>query len=149
VHEADVPRYFEVSDGYAVYAPLGEVSLTEAVKMVAAAIAYCRARNIVKLVVDVSRLTGFSPPTLDDRYWIAQDWAAAAQGSVVVAIVARAELIHPEKFAIQAALDAGMTADVFTTEREAREWLLKTHERQGLLASSLPRDGDASGDRQA
>lgn len=39
--------------------------------------------------------------------------------------VARAEHIHPNKFAMCAAVDAGMTADVVTTAGEAREWLLK------------------------
>ena len=123
--EPDVPRYFEFSRGYGVYAPLGEVSLTQAVDMVTGAIAYSRAQNIARLLVDVSRLTGFASPTLNDRYWMAQDWAAAAQESVVVAFVARAEHIHPNKFGIQVAIDAGMTADVFTTTGEALEWLLK------------------------
>ena len=144
--QPDVPCYFEVAEGYAVYAPFGEVSLTEAVEMVTGAIAYCRARDIAKLLVNISRLTGYSPPTLHDRYWMVQDWSAAAQGAVVVAMVARAEHIHPEKFGVRAAVDAGMAADVFTTQREALEWLLKTHERRAQPASSLLRGENASDD---
>jgi hypothetical protein len=45
---------------------------------------------------------------------------------------------------VRAAVDAGMTADVFTTEGEALEWLLKTHERQDRLAPSFVQKEDAS-----
>ncbi|MEP6942608.1 MAG: hypothetical protein ABI981_06710 [Betaproteobacteria bacterium] len=121
----EVPPYLELADGYSVYLPRGEVSLTEAVGMVTDAIAYCQGQSIVKLLVDTTLLTGYSSPTLHDRYWMAQDWAAAAQGSVTVAVVAHAQHIHPDKFGIQAAADAGMTCDVFTAENDAVVWLLQ------------------------
>ncbi len=121
--DSEVPAYFEFAEGYSAYTPLGDVTLTEGVDMVSRAIAYCHGQKIVKLLVDTTRLTGYATPTLHDRYWMTQDWAAAAQGSVIVAIVALAEHIHPDKFGIKAAADAGMTADVFTMEHDALVWL--------------------------
>jgi len=120
-----VPTDMEVFDGHCRFGPRGEVSLVEAVEMVTRAIAFCSDQKIPRLLVDVTGLTGFANPTLDDRFWMVQDWADEANGAVIVAMVARSEHIHPSKFGVKAAADAGLIGDVFTSEAEALEWLLK------------------------
>jgi hypothetical protein len=105
------------------------VSLVEAVELVTHAIGFCRDKKIPRLLVNVTGLTEFSTPNLVDRYLMVEEWAREAQGIVIVAMVAAPELIDPEKFGVKVAADHGMTGEVFTSEREALEWLLT--ERQG------------------
>ena len=92
--------------------------------MITGAIALCRAQDVEKLLVDVTGLSGYAVPTLDDRYWMAQDWAHAAQGRVIVAVVALPEFIDAKKFGVKAAADAGLKGDVFTKTAHAEAWLL-------------------------
>jgi hypothetical protein len=54
---------------------------------------------------------------------MAQDWAEAARGTVAVAMVAREEDLHPNRFGIKAAIDAGLKGAIFTSEDEAWTWL--------------------------
>jgi hypothetical protein len=91
--------------------------------MVAAAVALARERHVRSLLVNVSRLTGFKPPSLIDRYHFMHEWARAAGGSVRIAMVARPELIDPQKFGVTVGANIGLTSDVFTSEEEALRWL--------------------------
>jgi len=122
--DENTPAYLELADGYGHYRPRGEVSLTEGVELVTHAIIFCRDARIVRLLADLTVLTGYAKPTLHDRYWMAQDWAAAARGALVVSFVARDEDIHPGKFGVTAANDAGLKCDVFTSNAEALQWLM-------------------------
>jgi hypothetical protein len=38
-------------------------------------------------------------------------------------MVARAEMIHPQKFGVLVAANLGLVSNIFTTEVEARAWL--------------------------
>ena len=105
------------------FRPVGKVSLSEAVGMVTKVITFARARQIPKLFVNTTRLTGFPSPTLAERYFIAREWAAVAERCVRVALVIPVEMIDPEKFGVTVAQNAGMNADVFATEPEALAWL--------------------------
>ncbi|MCC7325436.1 MAG: hypothetical protein IT521_01345 [Burkholderiales bacterium] len=116
-------KHWSTAKGISRYDPEGEVTLVEGVELVTAAIAYARTQGITRLLVDVRRLHGYTTPELADRFWMAQDFAHAAQGAVTLAIVAWAEHIHPGKFGINAARDAGLNCDVFTSEVEASDWL--------------------------
>jgi hypothetical protein len=113
----------EISDGLCTFRPKGKHSLGEAVDLISAAISYCRDRGVQRLLVDVTGLTDVPVPTLVDRFLMVEEWAQAANGTVVVAMVASAEYIHPEKFGVKVALDFGLICDVYTTEREALIWL--------------------------
>jgi hypothetical protein len=124
-----IDQRLEVLDGYCRFNPRGVVSLVEAVELVTHAIGFCRDKKIPRLLVNVTGLTEFSTPNLVDRYLMVEEWAREARGIVMVAMVAAPELIHPEKFGVKVAADHGMTGEVFTSEREALEWLLA--ERQG------------------
>ncbi|HEY1458791.1 MAG TPA: hypothetical protein VGH59_01900 [Casimicrobiaceae bacterium] len=122
--DRNTPAYLDLVDSHGHYHPQGEVSLTEGVELVTQAIVFCRDSRIPRLLVDLTLLTGYAAPTLDDRYWMAQDWAAAAKGTLVLALVAHAEQIHPGKFGVTVANDAGLKSDVFTSPAEALQWLL-------------------------
>ena len=119
-----VTENMTIADGICAYVPRGRVSLVEGVAMITRAIAQCRAQKIRKLLVDVTQLTDLPVPTLDDRYWMVQDWAQAAQGELIMATVALPEYIHPGKFGIKAAADAGLKGDVFTSAADAKAWLI-------------------------
>jgi len=114
----------EVLEGYCRFHPRGSVSLVEAVELVTRAIAFCREQRIPRLLVNITGLTQFSVPTLVDRYLMVEEWAREARGMVAVAMVAMPEHIHPEKFGVKAAADSGLRGDIFTSERDALEWLL-------------------------
>ena len=112
-----------VADGMCTFRPVGQASLVESVEMITAAIAECRARGITRLLVDVTELFGFPVPSLADRFWMVQDWAHAAQGALVLAVVTLPEYIDPKKFGVKAAADAGLKGDVFTSTTDAKAWL--------------------------
>ncbi len=119
-----VEDQLSVADGLCTFRPLGKATLVEGVELVSGAIAHCRARNITKLLVDLRELFGYPIPSLADRYWMVQDWAEAAQGALIVAVVALPEYVDPNKFGVKAAADAGLKGDVFTSVADAMEWLL-------------------------
>jgi hypothetical protein len=52
-----------------------------------------------------------------------EDWAQEAKGTVVVAMVASPEYIHPRKFGVKVALHFGLICDVYTSEDAALKWL--------------------------
>jgi hypothetical protein len=119
-----------ILDGLCNYRPQGRVSLVVGVEMITAAITHCRDRKISKLLVDVTELTGYPNPTLADRFWMVQDWAQAAQGELIVALVTLPEYIHPGKFGVKAARDAGLKSDVFTSAADAKAWLMANETNQ-------------------
>ena len=120
----EAPEHLEIAGEFARFFPRGHVSLQEAVARVSHAIAYSRDRKIRRLLVNVTELTGFDPPSLSARYWLIQEWARESGGVVAVAMVARAEYIDPEKFGVVVAAVAGLRGDVFVSESEALGWLL-------------------------
>ncbi len=117
------PEHFEIMENHAVFRPIGQVSLQQAVEMVTAAIGFARARDIRKLLVITSDLTGFEPPTITTRYYFVKEWAEASRGAVRVALVAQPEMIDPRKFGVTVAANSGLIGDVFASEEEALAWL--------------------------
>src|SRR5262245_19036923 len=119
-------EHFEILKDHAVFRPTGQVSVDSGAELVTTAIAFARARRIRKLLVDASNLTGFEPPGIAARYFYMHGWARAAGGYVRVAFLARPEMIDPQKFGRTVAANVGFTADVFTTEEDALNWLQRT-----------------------
>lgn len=119
----DEPGGFVMEEGLGHYRPIGSVSFDEAVSRVRAAIAMARSQGARKLLVDTTALTGFLSPDTFQRYFAAVAWAVEAAGSLRLALVARAEMIDPQKFGVTVAANRGLTCDVFTTEAQARAWL--------------------------
>jgi hypothetical protein len=116
-------EYLEVKEGICEFRPRGESTLVEVVALIASAIANCRERSIGKLLVDATGLRGVPMPTLVDRFLIAEEWAAAAGGRVITALILHSEYIHPKKFGVQVAADLGLEISVFPSEEEAFVWL--------------------------
>jgi len=112
-----------VRNGIATFRPCGRHSLVEAVDLVSRAIAQCRARDIDKLLVDSTGLVDLPIPSLLDRFLMVEDWALAAKGTVVVAMVARPEHIHPRKFGVKVAEHFGLICNVHPAEDDALAWL--------------------------
>jgi hypothetical protein len=113
----------DITDSRAFFRPVGAASLGEAVGMVSSAIVYARENAASRLLVNLSALRGFAPPTIVQRYGLAAKWAAAARGRLRLAVVAKDEMIHPQKVGITFAATAGLVSDVFVSEAEALAWL--------------------------
>jgi len=114
---------FETRDGTCVYRLHGKHSLVEAVDLISRAIAECRRSGARRLMIDVTGVEELPVPTLVDRFLMVEDWAQAAQGMVVVAMVTHPRYIHPRKFGVTVAAHLGLTCDVFTSRDAASKWL--------------------------
>ena len=126
-HPQEVNEFLEITADMGRFCPTGRYSLVDAEALIADAISACRDRGIQRLLVDATGMTGVPIPTLVERFLIAEEWAQASGGVVVVALVAPAEYIHPRKFGVAVATDRGMVTDVFTSESEALDWLADRH----------------------
>src|SRR5262245_7223926 len=109
--------------GRGLYRPVGSVSFDEAVAWVRAAIAAACANQAGDLLVDTTALTGFPSPGTFQRFLAAVAWAEEAVGRLRLAMVARAEMIDPQKFGVTVAANRRLVSNIFTTEAEARAWL--------------------------
>jgi hypothetical protein len=116
-------QYFSILDDHAEYRPTGQVSLEQMVELVTSAIAFAHDQQQRKLLVVTSGITGFKPPTLATRYYFIQKWASVANGVVILAIVARPEMIEPQKFGVTVAANRGLRSNIFESEEEALAWL--------------------------
>ena len=126
---ANVTGKIVVTGDCAYYRPAGKVTLEQGAELVDQAIAFARDRRIPKLLINCTELVGFPSPTLPQRYFMVRGWAKTAQGLVQVVMVIRPEMIDPEKFGMTVARNAGMMADVYTTELEALAWLQNGREQ--------------------
>ncbi len=114
---------FVLEEGRGFYRPVGSVSFDEAVALVSAAVSATRRNQAQELLVDTTALTGFLSPNTIQRFFAAVEWAAEASGCLRLAMVARAEMIDPQKFGVTVAANRGLVSNIFTTEVEARAWL--------------------------
>jgi hypothetical protein len=114
---------FILEGGRAVYRPVGSVSFDEAIALVRAAIATARSNQARNLLVDTTALTGFPVPSTFQRFLAVVEWAEEASGSVRLAMVARPEMIDPQKFGVTVAANRFLVSNIFPTEAEARAWL--------------------------
>jgi CheY-like chemotaxis protein len=121
--DSNDPDDFVLEKGHAAHRPVGHCSFDEAVALVRGAIAAARRHQVRDLLVDTRGLTGFPSPDSFERFLAAVDWADEARAGVRLAMVARAEMIHPQKLGVIVALNRGMVSNIFTTEVQARAWL--------------------------
>jgi hypothetical protein len=105
------------------YRPIGTVTFERAVDMVVEGMRVARSLGQQDLLVNTTGLTGFPPPSIFARHALAVKWAQSAGSGLVVAIVARPELIDPEKIGVLMAQNRGVSGDVFPTEAAALVWL--------------------------
>src|SRR5690242_4290698 len=103
--------HFEMPVNHAVFRPTGQVSIEQAVELVTTAIDFARKRGVRDLLVDLSNLIGFEPPSVADRYFFVHEWSRASGGRVRVAFLVRPEMIDPQKFEHTVAANIGFIAE--------------------------------------
>ena len=135
------PEYYEIAAGYACYRPAGQVSLKEAIELVSRAIAFSRDHQIGKLLVDTTKLTGFGPPGTWARFRIARQLAFESRKLVTVVLIARAEMIDPQRFGFSVASNLGMSGEIFSSEAEAVAWLMMPKIRRDFALCRLTEKG--------
>jgi hypothetical protein len=117
---------FEMIGDIAVFRPQASMSLDQAIWLVKSAIESARDRQIRKLVVVTSGLDGFASPSIASRHLLAREWAGATGGTVQIAVVAKPEMIDPQKFGVVVATNFGARANAFVEEADAIAWLRAT-----------------------
>ena len=116
-------KYFEQVGRRGFFRPVGIMSFDQAIEVVAGGMRHARSLELVDLLVNTSGLSGFPTPDVFARYSLANKWAESAGASLRVAMVARAELIDPQKIGVLMAQNRGVNGDVFSTETAAIAWL--------------------------
>lgn len=105
------------------FRPAGQVTVEQAIDLVAEAIRTARAQGLNDILVDTTGLSGFGNPGVIARYSLGSAWAAAAGSQFIVAVVVRRELIDPQKIGAVVAQNRNAILDVFPSEAEALAWL--------------------------
>jgi len=113
----------KVDGVHAIYRPVGTVSFDEAVARVSSAIRLARSAEAEDLLVDTTQWNGFPSPKTFQRFLAAVEWAEEAGGRLRLAMVARREMIDPQKFGVTVATNHGLVSNIFSTDEEARVWL--------------------------
>ena len=119
----DVMEHFKQIGSRGFYRPVAEVSFEQAVDMIAEGIQTARELGLADIMASTIGLTGFSPPSVFARHALALKWAQSAGTSLRVALVARIELIDPQKIGVLMFQNRGGIGDVFSNETEAIAWL--------------------------
>lgn len=120
----DKPEFFEQVDKRGYYRPVGDVTFAKGVKMVADAMRYARNNGMTELLANVRGLNAsFATVTIFDRYALAVSWAESAGTGLRVVLVAKPEMMDPDKIALLMAQNRGVSGEVFTDEAEALRWL--------------------------
>lgn len=114
---------FEQVGKRGIYRPTGSVTFERAVEMVGEGMRHARSLGLQDLMVNTTGLTGFPPPSIFARHALAVKWAESAGSGLIVALVARLELIDPQKIGVLMAQNRGASGDVFPTEAAALAWL--------------------------
>ena len=114
---------FETLGDVAVFRAAGSMRWEQAVALGKATIEAARGAGARKLLVDTTGLVGFGPPSVGDRALMAREWAGAAGSALHIAVVARPEMMDPEKLGIILARQFGASIDVFEDEMDALAWL--------------------------
>jgi hypothetical protein len=119
--------HFEVVGKRGFYRPVGRTTFEKGVEMVAEATRHARELGLQSLLVNTQGITGFSPPSIFGRHAMAVKWAESAGSRMHVAVVARPELVDPQKIGVIMAQNRGVSGDVFTNEADAIAWLDSRH----------------------
>ena len=118
-----VMEHFEQIGSRGFYRPVAQCTFEQGVDMVAQAMQMARELGVADLLVNTTGLTGFAVPSVFARYSMATRWAQTAGASLRVALVARPEIIDPQKIGVLIMQNRGGTGDVFTSEADALDWL--------------------------
>ena len=113
----------EYSGSRAFYRPQGVIAPHLLVDLIAFMLLEVLSKGRTEVLVDITGVTGFDPPGPEFRRWAVQRWAECASGRIHVAVVARPEIICPEKTGLVVAAEEGLRAHISSDEREAMNWL--------------------------
>jgi hypothetical protein len=116
-------EHFETVGKRGFYRPQGKVSFELAVEKVAEAMTHARALGLDSLLIDTRGFTGLAPPSIFARHALAVRWAEAAGAHLHVAVVAREEMIDPERIGVVMAQNRGVSGNAFVNEAAALAWL--------------------------
>ena len=117
------PQSFELRGELAVLRVAGQHTLQQTVDAVTAALLQAREQGATKLLVDITAVSGFDPPTLAARHEFVTHWAEAGRSHVRLAMVVRPEFLDPDRFCVIRAANLGMAYNLFDNEERARAWL--------------------------
>jgi len=116
-------RGLEQIGSRAFYRPTGTVDLEQALKMAAGAIRAARDLGLADMLVDTTGLTGLGTLGTFQRYEVGTMLANEAGAHLVVAVLARPELVDPQKIGILVAQNRNAMVDIFSVEKDALAWL--------------------------
>ena len=122
-----LPNRLEVLDDLGQYRVVGAQNFQQAVRAVTEAVCSCREQGLRKMLIVCTEAVGFEPPSMVERHAMVRGWAEAAHGAVRIAMVVPPEFIDSEKFAVVAAANFGLAANVFNNEADALAWLHDPH----------------------
>jgi hypothetical protein len=114
---------FEQVGKRGIYRPIATVTFERAVDMVAEAMRHARSLSLHDLLVNTTGLTGFSSPGIFARHALAMKWAESGGAGLIVALVAKPEMVDSQKIGVLMAQNRGVSGDVFHTEADALAWL--------------------------
>ena len=118
-----VMEHFEQVGTRGFYRPVAQVTFEQAVDIVANGIRTARELGLSDMVANTTGLTGFAPPSVFAKHAMSVKWAQSAGATLRVALVARTELIDPQKLGVLMYQNRGGTGDVFSNETDALAWL--------------------------
>lgn len=123
-HDVSIqPQSFGIDGEVAVLRIAGEHTLEQTVNVVTAALLRAREHGAGKLLVDITAISGFDPPSLGARHEFVAKWAEAGRGHLRMAMVVRPEFLDPDKFCVIRAANLGLSYNLFDSEERARAWL--------------------------
>jgi hypothetical protein len=118
-----LPEYFEFAGDRGYFRPVKILSLDAAANLINEGLAFAQQQGLRSILVNSQALYGFDPPSILARYFFCLKWADTVGGAVRFAMVARPEMIDPNRFGVIVARTRGAVADVFASEVEAEAWL--------------------------
>jgi hypothetical protein len=122
---------FEIIGKRAFFRPGCRCSFEQAVDLVADAMRQARELGAQSILINTLGISGLAPPSIFARHALAVKWAENAGPNLHVALVARPELIDPQKIGVIMAQNRGVSGDVFSTEAQALAWLDTRHTNTG------------------
>lgn len=129
------PEPISISDkgSYLLVEFFGEFSVEAGKQCVDRMAEACEKQSHSKVLLDCRRMTGSMP--ILDRFQVAQYGAIKGRQLMQLALLNREDVVLPDNFVENVAVNRGMTMKVFTNLNEAVSWLTS-------LAPNKPHAGD-------